>query len=172
MEMLPLIKMMTVLLSLIFILFIGILVVLAVALKGFLDNRKALLALKRYEINVSTFPFGDNIVEILNEFIEECFQEYKITHLVPNHDGTPVYVTDEREKEIREDLVQIVSSRLSPILLERLSLYYRADQIGSVIADKIYLTVMNYAIESRQVLEMTNAEKMKNFKPDQQGTTY
>ena len=153
-------NMVVLLLVLMVLLSIGILIILAVALKGYMDNKKAILALKRYEINVSTFPFGENITEILNEFIEECFQEYKIKQLVPDRDGTLEYITDEREKEIRDDLVKIVSSRLSPVLMERLSLYYRADHIGSVIADKIYLTVMNYVIETNAMKNVNKANEL------------
>lgn len=163
MGMIPLLNMMTLLLVLIALLFIGVLVVLAFALKGYVDNKKALLALKRYEINVSTFPFGENITEILNEFIDECFQEYRIKQLVPDRDGMPEYITDEREKEIRDELVKIVSSRLSPVLMERLSLYYRADHIGSVIADKIYLTVMNYVIETNAMRDTNKANELSQL---------
>ena len=41
----------------------------------------------------------------------------------------------------------IVAQRISPVMIEQLSLYYNSDSITDVIAKKIYFRVTNFVIE-------------------------
>ncbi len=145
------------------VLFVALLIILVIGINSYNENKQALLELQRYEINVSTFPFGESMSNALENFIAECFDDYRVKYLVPSQDGNPEYVTDEKEAEIRRELVNLVTERLSPTFLERLALYYRAEHIGSIIADKIYLIVMNYAIDSRRIREASDIQKIKDM---------
>ena len=52
------------------------------------------------------------------------------------------YITEEQESKIIDDMIDICSARLSPAMADKLSLFWRHESIGSVIADQIYLTVV------------------------------
>ena len=95
--------------------------------------------LSRYQI-ISTLNIDASIPQILELFIEECFNDYKVKYLILI-DG---FINTTKEAEIRKDLSEIVSSRISDKAIEKLSLYYNPANIGAVIADKIYITVMDY----------------------------
>ena len=76
--------------------------------------------------------------------------------LIPKNE---LYITDEREKEIRNDLVQKVVQRLSPMALDKISLFYNVHQIDSIIADKVYITVMNYVVSHNAIVEQAQSSK-------------
>ena len=59
---------------------------------------------------------------------------------------------DEREKEIRNDLVQKVVDRISPMALDKISLFYNVHKIDEIIADKVYITVMNYVVSHNDLI--------------------
>ena len=84
------------------------------------------------------------IPELLEYIIQESFRDYEATTLVPLNED---YINEEREKEIRAELVNIVGERISPITLEKIAIFYNEDNIAKVIADKIYITVMTYVVE-------------------------
>lgn len=91
-----------------------------------------------------------NTQGILLDIIDECFTDYKIMYLLPKSE---LYITDEREKQIRADLVSIVSERISEIAISKLTVRYNEASIAAIIADKIYIVVMNYVIEHNTVRE-------------------
>ena len=68
--------------------------------------------------------------------------------LAPRNEG---YITEQREEEIRSDLVAKVSERISPIAMDKLSLRYNISNIDRVIGDKIYIVVTNYVVEHNDV---------------------
>lgn len=96
-----------------------------------------------YQINVTSTIDG-SIPEILSLVINECFDDYKIKTLLPLEEG---YINSEREAEIRQGLVAMVTSRLSTATLDKLSLYYNIKNIADIIADKIYIVVLNYIVQ-------------------------
>lgn len=109
------------------------------------DNQR-LMDISEYEINtrgvdVSTVP------EMLQSFIEECFLDYKVMVLVPRQEG---YITTKREKEIRDELVSKVSRRMSQAFKDKMYLYYGKSKFDEVLADKIYIMVVNYVYQSNQ----------------------
>ena len=77
-----------------------------------------------------------------------------------------MFISDEREKKIREDLVEIVTDRLSPATLDKIGLFYNVREIDKIIADKIYITVMNYRVEhntpyaNNENLDVRNAAQL------------
>lgn len=112
-------------------------------------HKRRLEELTRYEINVNS-SIGAAIPQLLASFIDECFNDYKIMVLVPRNE---TYINTEREAEIRNEFSLIVSSRLSGALLDKISLFYNIDNIGKILADKIYITVMNYVVEFNKTID-------------------
>ena len=49
--------------------------------------------------------------------------------------------------EINKEINHIVAQRISPVMMEQLSLYYNSESITDVIAKKIYFRVTNFVIE-------------------------
>ena len=103
--------------------------------------------LQRYEINTRSQEL--NMSDILDKFIAECFTDYVVMVIGPKNE---MYISDEREQEILSDVSSKVAERISPNLLERLSLYYNIDSIDKVIADKISIAVSSYIIEYNSVI--------------------
>lgn len=107
---------------------------------GILYSRR--LRLKELEI-VGNAEITDKITKVLELVIQDCFSDYQILRLIPLNED---YITEDREQEIRRDLVDMVSTRISPYTLEKLSLIYNPAHIAEVISDKIYITVMEYVL--------------------------
>lgn len=116
-----------------------IMIVLIIILATNYTYKNKVEELSRYQI-ISTLNIDASIPQILELFIEECFNDYKVKYLILI-DG---FINTTKEAEIRKDLSEIVSSRISDKAIEKLSLYYNPANIGAVIADKIYITVMDY----------------------------
>lgn len=109
-------------------------------------HRKNMERLTMYQINV-TSTIDSSIPEILSMVIRECFEDYQIKSLLPLEEG---FINSTREAEIRRGLVEIVTSRLSSATLDKLSLYYNIKNIADIIADKVYITVLNYVIKHNE----------------------
>lgn len=128
---------------------IGSLIILFLFWKSNKDHQNKLMELGRYSTNVQV-SIDKSITTLLHDIIDDCFEDYQIMVLVPKNE---LYITDEREKEIRSDLVQKVVDRLSPMALDKLSLFYNIHKIDEVIADKVYITVMNYVVSHNALIE-------------------
>lgn len=85
----------------------------------------------------------ETIPRILDLIISECFEDYKLLILIPKNE---LYINDNREMEIRRDLAEKVQTRLSPIAVDKLSLYYNISNLDKIIGEKIYIAVMSYVI--------------------------
>ena len=106
-------------------------------------HRKAVERIMTYQVNVAA-SIGPEIPELLNLIIQECFRDYEVTFLAPMNEQ---YINEDREKEIRKDVVDIVINRLSPAALDKLSLFYNPDKIANILADKIYIKIMSYVAD-------------------------
>ena len=115
-------------------------------------HRKSLEELTTYQIHVAA-NIDRSIPEILNLIIQESFDDYKVKVLVPLDEG---YINSSREDEIRKALVDITTSRISNAALDKLSLFYNINNIAGIIADKIYITVMQYVIDHNRMIEGPN----------------
>ena len=105
--------------------------------------RKIMIQQSEHRLHISA-QIDKTIPELLEYIIQESFRDYEATTLVPLNED---YINEEREKEIRAELVNIVGERISPIALEKIAIFYNEDNIAKVIADKIYITVMTYVVE-------------------------
>ena len=112
-------------------------------------HKKRIEEISTYQINVSA-NIDQSIPEILNIIIDESFTDYKIKTLLPLNEE---YINNEREVEIRKGLVNLVTARISSAALDKLSLFYNIENIADILADKIYIVVMNYVMEHNMALE-------------------
>lgn len=106
-------------------------------------HNKSVERLTEYNINVAS-NIDQSIPTLLEIIINDCFDDYKIKELLPLEDK---YINSDGEKQIRDGLVVMVTSRISNATLDKLSLFYNLANIGSIIGDKIYIIVMNYVVE-------------------------
>lgn len=118
-----------------------VLSIAAVVLSNIHKNKLEELSL--YQIHVQA-TIDESIPEVLDLVIRESFNDYQLKSLYPLNEG---YINSDRETEIRGELIALVSSRISNAALDKISLFYNITNIADVIADKIYIAVMNYVIE-------------------------
>lgn len=105
------------------------------------------LLLKEYEINISS-DTSDEIIEILEKIIQECFMEYTILNIEYKEVS---YIDAELEKEIVKAVSYKVAERLSDALLSKIALVYNINNISKLISERTYLHVINYSIEKNGI---------------------
>ena len=101
------------------------------------------LELKEYDIDMH-LQVTDDIEVRLDKIIESCFQEYSIMNLIYK---TEWYIKEEEEVQISKDICNLVSLRISPVMMKQLSLYYNEEAIMDIIAKRVYFKVTNFVIE-------------------------
>lgn len=117
------------------------------SIRSGIDYRKEMLKVSQYTVNTQAI-IDDSIPLLLNSVIDECFTDYKVLVLEPRQEG---YISNEREDEIRKDLISKIVERLSPMSLDKLSLRYNINNIDRIIADKVYIVVTNYVVEHNDI---------------------
>lgn len=115
-------------------------------------HRKRIEELTAYNIHTSA-NIDMSIPEILNLIIQDSFNDYKVKTLLPLQEG---YINSTREDQIRQALVEMVSGRISNAALDKLSLFYNIQNIAAIMADKIYITVMQYVIDHNATVTNQN----------------
>lgn len=113
-------------------------------------NNKKVIELSVLELQLKT-PINNSIVELLDEFIEQCFSDYIILNTEYVKDN---YISDIEEMHIVNSLVDIVSDRISTTMYKQLSVYYNEQAIPVIISNKIYQVVMNYVITTNATKEI------------------
>lgn len=101
------------------------------------------LELKKYDIDIHLNVTKD-IETRLDTIIESCFQEYSLMNLIYKTDW---YIKEEEEIQISKNICALVSDRISPVMLQQLSLYYNEDAIYDIIGKRVYFKVTNFVIE-------------------------
>ena len=110
-----------------------------------LYNRKLKLDELKF---ISEFKYktdADDISDFLNSFIIECMQDYILYNIVP--DTGLDYINKERETKIRNDIRDLVVSRMSELLMKKISLCYSRKYIELILAEKIFSAVTVYVAE-------------------------
>lgn len=110
---------------------------------------KEYLNLKRI-INVTNIPYSEYILnrDILDEIINEIFSVYVVITYEYIED---VYIKEDEQKNMIKNIAEEVISKLSPDLVERISLVYNKEKIPEIISQKIYMIVTDYAISKNLV---------------------
>ena len=115
--------------------------IMAIAIK-ILKQRDQKIKLKKYELDIMYGPIL-NIEQQLDTLIGSIFDEYKIYNLEYRNNE---YIAQLDEDKIVKELSDIVLQRISPAFITQLSTYFNMDNLGSIIATKISLRVMEYRI--------------------------
>lgn len=113
------------------------------------QHKKKIEELTLYQINTNSI-IDMSIPETLGIIINESFDDYKVKELLPLEEG---FINSERESEIRRGLTSLVTSRISNAALDKLSLFYNIENVADILADKIYIIVMQYTLDHNAKLE-------------------
>ena len=105
--------------------------------------KNKMIELSKHKMHISA-QIDKSIPDLLEFIIQESFEDYIATTLIPLDEG---YINSDREKEIRNDLVNVITDRISPVALEKIAIFYNENNIAKIMADKIYISVMAYVVE-------------------------
>jgi hypothetical protein len=105
--------------------------------------------IKREEIIIG-YNIDDSVPMLLDTIIKESFDEYMILNEKYRKEDA---INAEREKEISSGIVDFLKDRMSDYVMDKLLMYYHEDAIWKVVAEKVYIVVMNYAIENNSIIE-------------------
>lgn len=130
---------------LVLFLFSSICLSIAVLISSNMHKTK-LEELTLYQIHVQS-QIDETVPEVLDLIIKESFNDYQLKSLIPLNEG---FINSDREAEIRGEVINLVSSRISNAALDKVSLFYNVTNIADILADKIYIAVMNYVINHNQ----------------------
>ena len=111
-------------------------------------HKKTTEELMKYEININA-TIDENIPKILDTYITEVFNEYRIKHF--EFKEAPFYINKEEEKKMLEDIAQLCGDRISSNMIDKLSLFWDTKELGSIIAEKIETIVMTYVVTNNAV---------------------
>lgn len=106
-----------------------------------INNRNSM-----YVANINAV-IDESVYKLLDTLIEECFNEYLVLNVLYNK---PDYINNELENEICTNVANLVGSRISPTLIDKLSLVYNPNMIGELIAKKTYIYTLNYTVQTNQ----------------------
>lgn len=113
------------------------------------SNRKMTYDLQneRYSINVNA-TIDNNIIDFLDSFIEDVFNEYLILNIEFREDRD--YINGEVENEMSKEIAYIVMSRMSPAFIDKVSLIYNRKELPTIISHKVHMFTMNYVINKNK----------------------
>lgn len=103
-----------------------------------------------------------NVGTELDNFIKECLTEY----VTFNGYQEVSYLSSEDEDKLKEELVNMVSARLSDRLFKRLCIAYKESAVYDIIAIHIATIVMGYVIETNRQQDL---DKINNGEVDDDG---
>ena len=83
--------------------------------------------------------------KFLDEFIEDCLKDYIMNNIVP--DTGLSYIQKDREDQIRRDLTDMVSRRMSPFVRKKILMAYSEDYLAEALAEKIFYVVSLYVAD-------------------------
>ena len=116
-------------------------------------HKKELEKIMNYEINIEA-KIDNEIPNILETYVVSIFTDYKLKFL--EADESLIYINGEKEIQILHDIGDLCSKRLSPAMVDKLSLFWKREHIAEVISDKIYLVVMQYVASFNAVKDISN----------------
>lgn len=101
--------------------------------------------------------YDTNIPQILDSIISDALDEYIIYN--KGFEKDKKYINAEEEKEILSTMINLVSNRISDVMMLKLEAYYNKDSITDIISSKIYMIVTVYVANN-------NIPEDKGFIPD------
>ena len=120
-------------------------------------HKKELEKIMNYEINIGA-KIDNEIPNILETYVTSIFTDYRLKFL--EADESLIYINGDKEIEILHDIGTLCSERLSPAMVDKLSLFWKREQIAEVISDKIYLVVMQYVASFNAVKDASKNQQI------------
>ena len=130
-----------------YILAVTIVVVSADKINTWLAIKKEINNINAYEIRVTT-PHDDEAVKILDKLIEDAVTDYILLNRAFKEKS---FINSAEEQKIVHEITDLVSSRISPIVLDKLNFMYNEDAIYEVIGKKTYIRVMSYVLDNNKI---------------------
>lgn len=112
----------------------------------------------RYKNNTYA-KIDDDIPKVLELFVQNVFTDYRAKNL--DCDENLIYISQEKEQQILSEMATLCAQRMSPTLTDKLTLMWSYESLGSVLADKIYLTVVAYvAMKNQKIRNIDNKKEL------------
>ena len=116
---------------------------------------------EKQAFNEDVFYMGIKVDEVrleLDNFINECLEEYLV---FSSYDGLN-QISPDGETRIRNNVVDLVSARISPTLFKKLSIKYKEESVYDVMAVRINIIVMNHVIAVNTNLDRERMESARS----------
>lgn len=127
---------------------VAIVIIFSGKLNTWLAIKKESNNINAYNIHVTT-PHDDEAVKILDKLIEDTMTDYLLLNRVFKEKN---FINSSEEQKIVHEVTDLVSSRISPIILDKLNFIYNEDAIYEVIGKKTYIRVMSYVMDNNRVI--------------------
>ena len=127
---------------------VAIVIIFSGKLNTWLAIKKETNNINAYNIHVTT-PHDDEAVKILDKLIEDTMTDYLLLNRVFKEKN---FINSSEEQKIVHEVTNLVSSRISPIILDKLNFIYNEDAIYEVIGKKTYIRVMSYVMDNNRVI--------------------
>ena len=131
-----------------YFLVVAIVIIFSGKLNTWLAIKKETNNINAYNIHVTT-PHDDEAVKILDKLIEDTMTDYLLLNRVFKEKN---FINSSEEQKIVHEVANLVSSRISPIVLDKLNFIYNEDAIYEVIGKKTYIRVMSYVMDNNRVI--------------------
>ena len=103
-----------------------------------------------YKIELESGITLEDVNNELDKFIDDCFKEYRVFNI--NYMDR-YYIKSEEQIKIKQDLGLMVGSRISPLLIRKLSLVYNGTQINDIVSHRVHIKIDQFAAEFNTVSE-------------------
>ena len=131
-----------------YFLVVAIVIIFSGKLNTWLAIKKETNNINAYNIHVTT-PHDDEAVKILDKLIEDTMTDYLLLNRVFKEKN---FINSSEEQKIVHEVTDLVSSRISSIILDKLNFIYNEDAIYEVIGKKTYIRVMSYVMDNNRVI--------------------
>ena len=127
---------------------VAIVIIFSGKLNTWLAIKKETNNINAYNIHL-TSPHDDEAVKILDKLIEDTMTDYLLLNRVFKEKN---FINSSEEQKIVHEVTNLVSSRISPMVLDKLNFIYNEDAIYEVIGKKTYIRVMSYVMDNNRVI--------------------
>lgn len=97
--------------------------------------------IRRFSVNVTT-PNDGEALKALDDLINNTIAEYYALNIGYRGKG----INSKMEEQMHKEITQLVSVRISSVLIDKLTFYYDKDCIDGIIASKCYIKITDFVI--------------------------
>ena len=108
-------------------------------------NKKLDVDLMKFQIETK---IDSEVLTLFDEFLSDCFDDYILDH--PEY-MKAIYISEQQELSIRNDMINLVGDRISPFLYQKLSLYYNETILPDIIARRVYHLITAYTVDKNSL---------------------